>query len=323
MDVIEERISSGNLSLQLTRYGDSKNPTIILVHGYPDNSQVWDAVIPLLVDDYAVVTYDVRGAGRSSTPEKISGYRLNLLASDLEAVIDVVSPDQPIHLVAHDWGSIQSWEAVTEPRFNHKIASFTSISGPCLDHLGKELRHRLLTPSLTNYRKTAKQLLNSWYVFAFQLPGLAPNVWRAGLDKAWPSLLQRLENIREAAPNKTQGKDGIQGINLYRANVLQRLASPRDRFTRIPVHLIVPLQDPFVKPDVYDNISQWAPNLTRSEINAGHWVQLSHPEYVVKQVRDVVAATGDKASLPKSKQQTATSPARTEPRNVVPNPSTP
>lgn len=284
----DQQISSGKLTLQLTRYGDTKNETIILVHGYPDNSQVWEAVIPLLVDDYEVVTYDVRGAGRSSIPEKVSDYQLELLAADLEAVIDTVSPNHPVHLVAHDWGSIQSWEAVTEPRLAKKIASFTSISGPCLDHLGTELRHRLFTPSLTNYRKTAKQLFYSWYVFAFQLPGLAPSVWRLGLDKAWPSILQRIEKIAAASPSKTQREDGVHGINLYRANVLQRLSNPRERRTAIPVQLIIPLRDPFVKPDVYENLAYWAPQLTKTKIDAGHWVQISHPTAVAKRIQTFI-----------------------------------
>ena len=45
-----------------------------------------------------------------------------------------------MHVLAHDWGSVETWEAVCEPGAEEKIASFSSISGPNLDHLGMWIR---------------------------------------------------------------------------------------------------------------------------------------------------------------------------------------
>ena len=45
--------------------------------------------------------------------DKQSDYALPVLIEDMAAVITEVSPDAPVHLVGHDWGSIQGWEAVT------------------------------------------------------------------------------------------------------------------------------------------------------------------------------------------------------------------
>ena len=53
------------------------------------------------------------------------------------AVVDAVSPERPVHLVGHDWGSIQAWAAVTDPSLGDRFASFTSMSGPSLDHVGR------------------------------------------------------------------------------------------------------------------------------------------------------------------------------------------
>ena len=117
--------------------GDHDAPTVLCVHGYPDNGEVWDALADALGDGYRVITYDVRGAGASCAPRALAAYRLGELRDDLFAVIDALSPGRPVHLVAHDWGSIQSWEAVTEPGAESRIASYTSLSGPCLDHVGQ------------------------------------------------------------------------------------------------------------------------------------------------------------------------------------------
>src|SRR5450755_2923176 len=107
---------------------DPQRPTILAVHGWPDNHHVWDGVaqeIAALEDRYNFVAYDVRGAGESSCPTSRSGYRLGELVSDIGAVIDSLGVG-PVHLLAHDWGSIQAWTAVTDVSVMGKIASFTS-----------------------------------------------------------------------------------------------------------------------------------------------------------------------------------------------------
>src|SRR5689334_4453384 len=107
-----ETITSSDVQLHVRVQGDDRGPTVVLVHGFPDNQHVWDPVVAMLAPDHHVVTYDVRGAGGSTAPATRSGYRMSKLVGDLAAVIDHVRPDGgPVHLVGHDWGSIQSWAA--------------------------------------------------------------------------------------------------------------------------------------------------------------------------------------------------------------------
>ena len=147
-DVRETRVTATDgLELAVFERGDAAHPTIVLVHGYPDTSAVWTPVADDLAADHHVVTYDVRGAGASGVPHATAGYALEQLTRDLEAVIRATSPDRAVHVVGHDWGSIQSWEAVTtlEPADGEcagLIASFTSMSGPSLDHVAAWLRSR-------------------------------------------------------------------------------------------------------------------------------------------------------------------------------------
>src|SRR5580698_3078420 len=132
---VSRRIRGAGLELSLTERGDASRPTVLLVHGFPDTSAVWTPLARLLASDFHVVTYDVRGAGQSDIPQHRHDYDLSLLVDDMAAVADAVSPDAPVHLVAHDWGSIQGWEAVTSDLLAGRIESFTSISGPPLDHV--------------------------------------------------------------------------------------------------------------------------------------------------------------------------------------------
>src|SRR5437588_5270227 len=148
--------------LAVREHGDPANPTVVCVHGYPDHSTLWSGVAAALSDRFHVVSYDVRGAGRSDKPPHRDAYRLDELERDFAAVLDAVSPDEPVHLLAHDWGAVQSWHFVTGERCRDRSASFSSISGPCLDHVGYFLRSRLRAESRA-LGELAGQVAKSWY----------------------------------------------------------------------------------------------------------------------------------------------------------------
>ncbi|MFP1677356.1 SDR family oxidoreductase [Alloalcanivorax sp. C16-2] len=271
------------INLAVRGRGDPAAPTVLCVHGYPDTGEVWDALADALGNGYRVVTYDVRGAGASSAPRPLAAYRLAELRDDLFAVIDALSPERPVHLVAHDWGSIQSWEAVTEPGAERRIASYTTLSGPCLDHVGQSLR------AAGDPLASLRQLAKSWYIGAFHLPGLAPLAWKLGLGDAWPGVLRRTEGVK-ASPSATQSRDGAQGVALYRANMLPRLLRPRERRTNIPVQLMVARRDRYVGPGLLENLPEWTSRLWRRELNTGHWGPLlTHAPVTADYLKEFIA----------------------------------
>ncbi len=244
---------------------------LVCVHGYPDNASLWEPVAELLADDFQVVAYDVRGAGESDHPASNAAYKLDRLQEDFRAVIDQVSPDRPVHVLAHDWGSIQAWHFVTAPELQPRIASFTSISGPSLDHAGYFLRKRSLA--------TLKQLIHSWYIFYFHLPWLPELGWRKG----WAHrAFSRLEK-QQPDDNRSLG-DYVNGIKLYRANVVPRLLRPAQRRTDVPVLAVSPDADPFVTTPLQTDIARWAPNLTVKVIRGGHWMPRNDPGLVAQLV---------------------------------------
>ncbi|KVD01803.1 short-chain dehydrogenase [Burkholderia ubonensis] len=272
----ETAVASGDLTLAVRTWGDPARTPVVLVHGYPDNSSVWQHVAPLLARQHYVIAYDVRGAGLSGAPRRTADYRLAKLTDDFVAVIDALCPGRPVHLIAHDWGSIQGWECVTEPRLSGRIASYTSCSGPCLDHVGFWLRERLLRPTPASLARLGGQLVRSWYVVLFHLPFIPELIWRLWLGRAWPGLLRRVEKTH-VAPRATQADDGARGVRLYRANFIRCLFTPRERYAHAPVQTIVQLGDKYVSPALSENLSRWAPQYYRREVAAGHWLPLTDP----------------------------------------------
>lgn len=298
MTTIEWRpttVRTGSAFLHARASGDPQRPTVVLVHGYPDASVVWDDVAERLAADHHVVTYDVRGMGRSAAPTGAHPYRLARLADDLFAVIDAVSPGAPAHVVGHDWGSIQSWEAVTDPDRSHRIASYTTLSGPCLDHVGHALRDRLRHPSLRDIGRVLRQGLRSTYIVFLHTPIVSTVMWRLGADRAVLRFLERVEGVPNDGRHTTLAGDGRTGVQLYRANIVQTVARPRERRTDVPVLLVTLAGDRYVTPVLLEDLEHWAPNLTRTVLDARHWAPRTHPDEVAALVADHVARNGARA----------------------------
>jgi NAD(P)-dependent dehydrogenase (short-subunit alcohol dehydrogenase family)/pimeloyl-ACP methyl ester carboxylesterase len=303
------RVNAEGVQLHVVTWGDSRKVPVVLVHGYPDNHLVWKPVAERLAKQHFVIAYDVRGAGASDAPRGVRAYTLELLAQDLAAVVDAVIPGRTFHLVGHDWGSIQSWESVTTPRLQPRIASYTTISGPSLDHAAHWVRERTLNLSPVAKAKVMKQLLSSWYIGFFQLPVLPTASWQAGFGKLWPTYLEKREGVREAEPNPTQTADGVHGVQLYRANFRQKLIAPEERYAACPVQLIVPLRDNYASPQLYEDLHRWVPELYRRDIDASHWVPLSHPDRLAAWIHEFVEGV-ESGGLNGALQRARVAPAR-------------
>jgi pimeloyl-ACP methyl ester carboxylesterase len=267
---------SGGLALHVRTWGDPADPTVVLVHGFPDTSAIWTPVAEALAEHgHHVAAYDVRGAGASEAPPTTEGYAIEHLNGDVAAVIDAVSPDRPVQLVGHDWGSIQSWAALVDPRLEGRIASFTSVSGPPLDHAARWLRARLRDRS---FLTLLRQGFRSSYVVAFHVLGLRGGravAHSAGRSRAlWSRVLRRVDGARtdETWPAPTFGEDVAHGMQLYRANFRSSFRRPGEpRPFAGPVLLVVPTRDRFVPEWLFEGIEDVAPDLRRRTVPARHW----------------------------------------------------
>ncbi|MFB8106146.1 MULTISPECIES: SDR family oxidoreductase [unclassified Streptomyces] len=290
----ERRVRTGGVELCVAELGNGDRPTVVLVHGYPDSKEVWSEVAARLAEQWHVVLYDVRGHGRSTAPEPLrGGFTLEKLTDDFLAVIDAVSPDRPVHVVGHDWGSVQSWEFVTVGRTEGRIASFTSMSGPSLDHFGHWIKQRMARPTPRRAGQLLGQGAKSWYVYMLHTPVLPELAWRGPLGKRWPGILQRLEKVPAGDyPTASLPDDAAHGAWLYRDNVRARLGRPRaDAYAHAPVQLITPTGDSFLSERLYDDLEQWVPRLVRRSLPAKHWVPRTRPDQLAAWIGEFAAAS--------------------------------
>jgi pimeloyl-ACP methyl ester carboxylesterase len=85
----------------------ASQPPLVLAHGWMDVAASWqfmvDALDEVFMQDRQIIALDWRGYGRTESPPTDSYWFPDYLG-DLDALLDVVSPDRPIDLVGHSMG---------------------------------------------------------------------------------------------------------------------------------------------------------------------------------------------------------------------------
>ncbi|VFA91137.1 Soluble epoxide hydrolase [Nocardia farcinica] len=295
-----EVVGSDGTRLRVHEWGERDRPTILLVHGFPDDHTVWSPVAAQLAKSFHVVAPDVRGSGGSDRPRRLTAYRLDQLACDIGAVLDAVAPDKRVHVVGHDWGAVQAWHAACTPSAEHRFASLTSISGGCLDHVPGWVLTQFRT-GREGRRAVATMWKSPFYMGFLQTPVVADLACRLGLVDAVIEWAARFETgTRPTDMPRHRARDNRHGLKIYTANLLPRLLRPRPAPTRVPVQTLVPRGDAFVTPATATVGAPWASSHTVREIDGGHWVAAFDPAPVADAIADFVRRSDTSAAPERS-----------------------
>ncbi len=202
---------------------------------------------------------------------------------DVGAVIDSLDVDE-VHLLAHDWGSIQGWAAVTDDSVRGRIASLTSISGPHLNYAGRFLRSARTPREMAD---VAKQFLASGYIWFFLCPGAPEVAIRSRLVTKVFAAVERIGRPGTPGPRGAAYRsidDYLNGLNLYRANMPTPILAPPPQLpqTTVPVQVLVADKDYFVSPALQRFTGSIPPGGRVVPIEGGHWVVTSHPGVVAR-----------------------------------------
>jgi pimeloyl-ACP methyl ester carboxylesterase len=108
-------------------------PLVVLLHGFPQSRHSWRAQVPALGEaGYRAVAPDQRGYSPQARPDpaEVANYGIDLLVADVLGLAEALGrgPDQPFHLVGHDWGGAVAW--MVAARHPDRLASLTVLSRP-------------------------------------------------------------------------------------------------------------------------------------------------------------------------------------------------
>ncbi|HTX96607.1 MAG TPA: SDR family oxidoreductase [Mycobacterium sp.] len=286
--------SADGVRIAVYEEGNPDGPTVVLVHGFPDSHVLWDGVIPRLAERFRIIRYDNRGVGMSSVPKPVAAYTMERYADDFAAVSGTLCRGRPVHVLAHDWGSVGIWEYLTRPGASDQVASFTSVSGPSQDQLVHYIFSGLRRPwRPRRFLRSISQAMRLMCMVYFSIPVLAPLQVRLALSFA-PVRRNMVDNIPEAQIHHSAklASDAAHSVKTYPANYFRSFSRNRPiPIIEVPVQLIVNTNDPYVRPYGYDDSARWVPRLWRRDIKAGHFSPMSHPQVMAAAVHDFADLT--------------------------------
>lgn len=92
---------ANGIQLHYQQYG--QGPDVIMLHGITGNLAVWHLeIVPALMAEYRITTYDLRGHGYSDVPP--TGYTTADHATDLKHLMDALGIERA-HVVGHSFGA--------------------------------------------------------------------------------------------------------------------------------------------------------------------------------------------------------------------------
>jgi pimeloyl-ACP methyl ester carboxylesterase len=265
---------SAGVRLHGVMAGPKTGPVVILLHGFPEFWYSWHKQIaPLARAGYRVISLDQRGYNLSDKPRPVQAYAITELVSDIVAVIDQLCQEQ-VYLAGHDWGAAVAWAtAIYHPQRLRRLA-IVNVPHPSI--------------ILKTLQRNPAQMLRSWYIAFFQLPGLperffSRNNFRGAVASLVGSSLpgtfstEDLERYREAwsHPGTVTAM-----INWYRAFGRHRpkLTDPQ---IHVPTRVLWGKRDRFLLPEMAQESVRYcdAAELTYFPDNT-HWLQHEQPEAV-------------------------------------------
>jgi epoxide hydrolase 4 len=225
-------IQTNGLRLHVVQAGPPEGPLVVLLHGFPEFWRSWKKQIaPLAAAGYRVVAPDQRGYNLSDVPKQVGAYAMDELVRDVVGLLDALGRTD-CNLAGHDWGAAVAWTtSMAHPQRVKKLA-ILNVPHPAvmLDYL----------------RKRPSQMIKSWYIGFFQIPGLAE--WlvsrndyaqgaRALVGTSRPGTFSE-EDIAEykQAWKNSGGFTGM--IHWYRALARYRTGTPLDICLHMPVRIL-------------------------------------------------------------------------------------
>ena len=261
-------ITTNGVRLHVAQAGPQDGPLVVLLHGFPEFWYGWRRQIAPLADaGFRVIAPDQRGYNLSEVPKGVEAYRMAELSKDVAGLLDALGRNDCC-LVGHDWGAAVAWNvALTYPERVQKLA-ILNVPHPAvmLDYL----------------KRNPRQMLKSWYIAFFQIPGLAD--WLVRLNdfhQAAGSLRGSSQpgtfSDEDIAEYKKAWKNsaGLTGmINWYRALLRYRPSMPEDNRLHMPVRILWGKRDAFLSHEMAGLSAQLCDQaeLTLFE-HATHWVQ--------------------------------------------------
>ena len=282
---IEHHVERGQGRVYAREYR-GRGPSFVLLHGFPDNLQIYDQLIPhLLAAGRRVVTFDFLGYGASDKSGS-ARYSFDGQKEDLRVVLDALRLDKVVP-VGHDAGGCAAINFTLD--YPDRVASLcllnTFYSAAPTIHL-PELIELFAT---ANLKALTDAILESPEQLAFvlrfqQLKFLKtlPQAQKAVFESVLAPIINNNFNFG------TKGGSGPAFAQMA-AQVFAEVTRNTGRLPElealdVPVRLIWGDTDLDLNIDVARDLLSHLKHASLAELSAGHWPQIDTPKLVADQM---------------------------------------
>ena len=261
-------VETNGVLLHVVTAGDPSGKPVLLLHGFPEFWYGWRHQIPALVEaGFRVIVPDQRGYNLSECPKGRHAYRMDELGRDVIGLLDHWGFDR-VDLAGHDWGAAVAWWIANTYPERIKHLAILNVPHPSV--------------MMDTIRKSARQMLKSWYIVFFQIPGLADRLMSLNHFTGAANLLRAsgksttfsdddLSEYRKAWTN-SGGLTGM--INWYRALFRQRPPPAADIRIHMPTLILWGKRDVALSHEMAERSTSLCDNVRLVFFDeATHWVQ--------------------------------------------------
>jgi pimeloyl-ACP methyl ester carboxylesterase len=269
----EHRVQRGRGSLYVRDFPGS-GAAFVVLHGFPDNSHIYDDLIPHLVSaGRRTIALDFLGFGASDKPDD-ARYSFEQQLSDLETVVDALVLDQIIP-VGHDAGGPAAVNfALKHPERTAAVCLMNAFYG---DAPGLRVPEFIELFSNKNLKALTRHFLASPQQFAWLL-GFQRDQMQAGLTDAQKARYKDFLGPIIDGNFRQQPSSGpafaqmtYQLTDEVAANTARLLEFRR---SAVPLLLIWGRYDPYLHVSVAEYMRSQARNAVLHVLEAGHWPQI-------------------------------------------------
>ena len=266
----EEKFVQLNQHRIYTREYSGEEPTIILMHGFPDNVHLYDRLVPHLWPPRRIVTFDFLGWGASDKPVGYP-YTATNQVLELEAVVEQLHLER-IVLVVHDasgppgidWSLAQPERVAGLVLLNTYYCEMPTLRAP-------EAIWLFSTPLVRNIARPVSQMFGGLIFHRMFLWQVGRFFRDAGVREEFiPLLHQQFDATPSARPAFFRLNEDLLPTIRSRSKMIPALRA----FQR-PVRIIFGDADPYLNKDVAQSFHQLFPT---SELfllpGARHYVQM-------------------------------------------------
>jgi pimeloyl-ACP methyl ester carboxylesterase len=160
----------------ITYYEEAgRGAPLVLIRGLGSDLQAWALQVPVLAKHFRVITYDNRGAGRTSAPDK--PYSIAGMADDLAALLDELRVDKTSILGYSMGGMIAQEFALKYPNRVEKLILLATSSG--LDGYSKVIIQNMINVRRSNMSREHLVRSQAPFIYSADLLGDADRFERA------------------------------------------------------------------------------------------------------------------------------------------------